>query len=302
MAEITAGMVKELREATGLGMMDCKRALAETNGDFKAAEELLRIKSGAKASKASARVAAEGVVRSYVTADSKTGALVEVNCETDFVAKNDDFMAFARNVAQTVTEKNPADVAALADLTIVNGSGSVEETRKALVMKLGENISLRRFVRYATTTGKLSSYLHGNKIGVIVDYTGGDDTLGKDLAMHIAASKPKSIDASGVSAEDVATERRIAIEKAREAGKPEAMLEKIAEGTVQKFLKEVTLLGQVFVKAEDGKQTIEQLLKSKGASVSAFQMFVVGEGIEKKVEDYAAEVAAAAAAAAVAKG
>ncbi|MGA8149013.1 MAG: translation elongation factor Ts [Gallionellaceae bacterium] len=302
MAEITAGMVKELREATGLGMMDCKRALAETNGDFKAAEELLRIKSGAKASKASARVAAEGVVRSYVTVDSKTGALVEVNCETDFVAKNDDFMAFARNVAQTVTEKNPADVAALADLPIVNGSGSVEETRKALVMKLGENISLRRFVRYATTTGKLSSYLHGNKIGVIVDYTGGDDTLGKDLAMHIAASKPKSIDASGVSAEDVATERRIAIEKAREAGKPEAMLEKIAEGTVQKFLKEVTLLGQVFVKAEDGKQTIEQLLKSKGASVSAFQMFVVGEGIEKKVEDYAAEVAAAAAAAAVAKG
>ncbi|MGC2457197.1 MAG: translation elongation factor Ts [Gallionellaceae bacterium] len=302
MAEITAGMVKELREATGLGMMDCKRALAETNGDFKAAEELLRIKSGAKASKASARVTAEGVVRSYVTADSKTGTLVEVNCETDFVAKNDDFMAFARNVAQTVTEKNPADVAALAGLPIVNGSGSVEEARKALVMKLGENISLRRFVRYATTTGKLSSYLHGNKIGVIVDYTGGDDALGKDLAMHIAASKPKSIDASGVSAEDVATERRIAIEKAREAGKPEAMLEKIAEGTVQKFLKEVTLLGQVFVKAEDGKQTIEQLLKSKGASVSAFQMFVVGEGIEKKVEDYAAEVAAAAAAAAVAKG
>ncbi|MGO8755079.1 MAG: translation elongation factor Ts [Gallionellaceae bacterium] len=302
MAEITAGMVKELREATGLGMMDCKRALAETNGDFKAAEELLRIKSGAKASKASARVAAEGVVRSYVTADSKTGALVEVNCETDFVAKNDDFMAFARNVAQTVTEKNPADVAALADLPIVNGSGSVEETRKALVMKLGENISLRRFVRYGTITGKLASYLHGNKIGVIVDYTGGGDALGKDLAMHIAASKPKSIDASGVSAEDVATERRIAIEKAREAGKPEAMLEKIAEGTVQKFLKEVTLLGQVFVKAEDGKQTIEQLLKSKGASVSAFQMFVVGEGIEKKVEDYAAEVAAAAAAAAVAKG
>ncbi len=297
MAEITASMVKELREATGLGMMDCKRALVETEGDFKAAEELLRIKSGAKASKASARVAAEGVVSSYVTADSKTGAVAEINCETDFVAKNDDFVAFAKNVAQTVAEKDPADVAALADMPIVNGSGTVEETRKALVMKLGENISVRRFARYATTTGKLASYLHGNKIGVIIDYTGGDTELGKDLAMHIAASKPKSIDASGVAAEDIATERRIAIEKAREAGKPDAMLEKIADGTVQKFLKEVTLLGQVFVKAEDGKQTIEQLLKTKGASVSAFQMFVVGEGIEKKVEDYAAEVAAAAAAA-----
>jgi elongation factor Ts len=298
MAEITASMVKELREATGLGMMECKKALTETAGDFKAAEELLRIKSGAKASKAASRVAAEGVVGSYMSADGKTGAVAEVNCETDFVAKNDDFMNFARNVAQTVAQNDPADVAALGDMPIVNGSGTVEETRKALVMKLGENVTVRRFARYATTTGKLASYLHGNKIGVLVDYSGGDETLGKDLAMHIAASKPKSIDASGVSAEDIATERRIAIEKAREAGKPDAMLEKIAEGTVQKFLKEVTLLGQVFVKAEDGKQTIEQLLKSKGASVSAFQMFVVGEGIEKKIEDYAAEVAAAAAAAA----
>jgi len=165
------------------------------------------------------------------------------------------------------------------------------------VMKLGENLTVRRFERYTTTTGKLATYLHGNKIGVIVNFTGGDDVLGKDIAMHIAASKPKSVDASGVNPEDIATERRIAIEKAKESGKPEAMLEKIAEGTVQKFLKEVTLLGQVFVKAEDGKQTIEQLLKSKGASVTAFQMFIVGEGIEKKVEDYAAEVAAASAAA-----
>jgi elongation factor Ts len=163
-------------------------------------------------------------------------------------------------------------------------------------MKLGENLTVRRFARY-TTTGKLATYLHGTKIGVMVNFTGGDDVLGKDIAMHIAASKPKSVDASGVNPEDVATERRIAIEKAKESGKPEAMLEKIAEGTVQKFLKEVTLLGQVFVKAEDGKQTIEQLLKSKGASVTAFQMFIVGEGIEKKVEDYAAEVAAASAAA-----
>ena len=297
MAEITAGMVKELREATGLGMMECKKALVETNGDFKAAEELMRIKSGAKASKAASRVTAEGVIGSFLAADGKTGAVAEVNCETDFVAKNDDFMAFARNVAETVAKNNPADVEALLALPIANGSGTVEETRKALVMKLGENLTVRRFERYETSTGKLSTYLHGNKIGVMVNFTGGDEVLGKDLAMHIAASKPKSVDASGVNPEDIATERRIAIEKAREAGKPEAMLEKIAEGTVQKYLKDVTLLGQVFVKAEDGKQTIEQLLKSKSASVTAFQMFVVGEGIEKKVEDYAAEVAATAAAA-----
>jgi elongation factor Ts len=296
MAEITAGMVKELREATGLGMMECKKALVETNGDAKAAEELLRIKSGAKASKAASRVTAEGVIGSFLAADGKTGAVAEVNCETDFVAKNDDFMAFARNVAETVAKNNPTDIDALLGMKLVNGTGTVEEDRKALVMKLGENLTVRRFERYATTTGKLATYLHGNKIGVMVNFTGGDETLGKDLAMHIAASKPKSVDASGVNPEDIATERRIAIEKAKESGKPEAMLEKIAEGTVQKFLKEVTLLGQVFVKAEDGKQTIEQLLKSKGASVTAFQMFIVGEGIEKKVEDYAAEVAAAAAA------
>jgi elongation factor Ts len=213
------------------------------------------------------------------------------------VAKNEDFVAFAKNVAETVAKNDPADVEALLALKLANGVGTVEEDRKALVMKLGENLSVRRFERYATTAGKLATYLHGNKIGVLVNYTGGDDALGKDLAMHIAASKPKSVDASGVNPEDIATERRIAIEKAKESGKPEAMLDKIAEGTVQKFLKEVTLLGQVFVKAEDGKQTIEQLLKSKGAAVTAFQMFVVGEGIEKKVEDYAAEVAAAAAAA-----
>jgi elongation factor Ts len=297
MAEITASMVKELREATGLGMMECKKALVEANGDFKVAEEQMRIKSGAKASKASSRVTAEGVVTTFITPDSKTGAVVEVNCETDFVAKNDDFVAFAKTVAEMVAKNDPADIEALSGMAITNGSGSVEETRKALVMKLGENVTIRRFERYATTTGKLSSYLHGSKIGVLLDYTGGDETLGRDLSMHIAASKPKSIDASGVNPVDIETERRIAIEKAKESGKPEAMLEKIAEGTVQKFLKEVTLLGQVFVKAEDGKQTIEQLLKSKGASVCAFQMFVVGEGIEKKVEDYAAEVAAAAAAA-----
>ena len=297
MAEITASMVKELREATGLGMMECKKALVESNGDFKAAEEQMRIKSGAKASKASARVTAEGVVSAYISNDGKTGAVAEVNCETDFVAKNEDFVAFAKNVAETVAKNNPSDIEALSGMALTNGSTSVEEARKALVMKLGENMTIRRFERYATTTGKLSSYLHGSKIGVLLNFTGGDEALGRDLSMHIAASKPKSIDASGVNPEEIETERRIAIEKAREAGKPEGMLEKIADGTVQKFLKEVTLLGQVFVKAEDGKQTIEQLLKNKSASVTAFQMFVVGEGIEKKVEDYAAEVAAAAAAA-----
>ena len=297
MAEITASMVKELREATGLGMMECKKALVEANGDFKVAEEQMRIKSGAKASKASSRVTAEGVVSAYIAADGKTGAVVEVNCETDFVAKNDDFNAFAKSVAETVAKNNPADIAALSDLAIAGGALSVEETRKALVMKLGENVSIRRFERYETSTGNLSSYLHGSKIGVLLNFTGGDEALGRDICMHIAASKPKSIDSNGVNPADIETERRIAIEKAREAGKPEAMLEKIAEGTVQKFLKEVTLLGQIFVKAEDGKQTIEQLLKSRGASVSSFQMFVVGEGIEKKVEDYAAEVAATIAAA-----
>jgi elongation factor Ts len=276
-------------------MMECKKALVETNGDAKAAEELLRIKSGAKASKAATRVTAEGVIGAFLSADGKTGAVAEINCETDFVAKNDDFVAFAKNVAQTIAQAAPADGDALLATALVNGAGSVEEVRKALVMKLGENITVRRFERYSTT-GKLATYLHGSKIGVMVNYTGGDETLGKDLAMHIAASKPKSVDSSGVNPEDIETERRIAIEKAKESGKPEAMLEKIAEGTVQKFLKEVTLLGQVFVKAEDGKQTIEQLLKSKGATVTAFKMFVVGEGIEKKVEDYAAEVAAVAAA------
>ena len=296
MAEITASMVKELRELTGLGMMECKKALVEANGDMKVAEEQMRIKSGAKASKASSRVTAEGVVGAYISVDGKLGAVVEVNCETDFVAKNDDFVAFAKNVAETVVKSNPADLDALLAAAIANGSGTVDEARKVLLMKLGENLTIRRFERYETATGKLASYLHGSKIGVLLSYAGGDDAMGRDIAMHIAASKPKSVDASGVNPADIETERRIAIEKAKESGKPEAMLEKIAEGTVQKFLKEVTLLGQVFVKAEDGKQTIEQFLKSKSATVVAFQMFTVGEGIEKKVEDYAEEVAKAVAA------
>jgi elongation factor Ts len=295
MAEITASMVKELREKTDAPMMECKKALTEAAGDMAKAEEILRVKLGNKASKAATRVAAEGVVGMYVSDDGKLGAVVEVNSETDFVAKNDDFIALSKGCAALVAAHNPADVAALSALPM--GEGTVESTRAALVGKIGENMSLRRFARIEAK-GRLASYVHGgSKIGVLIDVVGGDEQLAKDLAMHIAASKPKSLDASGVSADLLDTERRIAIEKARESGKPEAMLEKIAEGTVQKFLREVTLLGQVFVKAEDGKQTIEQLLKAKGASVAGFTLFVVGEGIEKKTTDFAAEVAAQAAAA-----
>jgi elongation factor Ts len=296
MAAITAGMVSELRGKTDAPMMECKKALTEADGDMAKAEEILRVKLGNKATKAATRVAAEGVVGLYLSADGRLGALVEVNSETDFVAKNDEFIALAKGCAELAATRNPADVAALSALPM--GEGTVETTRTALVGKIGENMALRRFARMEAS-GKLTSYVHGgSKIGVLVDVIGGDDQLGKDLAMHIAASKPKSLDASGVPAELLETERRIAVEKAREAGKPEAMLEKIAEGTVQKYLKDVTLLGQVFVKAEDGKQTIEQLLKAKGASVAGFTLFVVGEGIEKKVDDFAAEVAAQAAAAA----
>ena len=293
MAEITAAMVKELREKTDAPMMECKKALAEAGGDLVKAEEILRVKLGSKASKAAARIAAEGVVA--VNLDGAVGAIVEVNSETDFVAKNDDFLKFAADLAALVAKKSPADVAALSALPL--GSGTVETTRTALVGKIGENMAIRRFARLHAK-GQLASYVHGgSKIGVLLDVSGGDAQLAKDLAMHIAASKPKSLDASGVSADLLDAERRIAIEKAREAGKPEAMLEKIAEGTVQKFLKEVTLLGQVFVKAEDGKQTIEQLLKAHGATVNGFVLYVVGEGIEKKQSDFAAEVAAQAAAA-----
>lgn len=293
MAEITASMVKELREKTDAPMMECKKALTEAAGDLAKAEEILRVKLGSKASKAASRIAAEGVVGTYLSADGKLAAMIEVNCETDFVAKNDDFLALTAALAEMVAKQNPADVAALSSLEL-NGQ-TVDAVRTALVGKIGENITLRRFTRIEAK-GSVASYIHaGSKIGVLIDVVGGDEALGKDLAMHIAASKPKSLDASGVSADLIDAERRIAIEKAREAGKPEAMLDKIAEGTVQKFLKEVTLLGQPFVK--DDKQTIEALLKSRSASVASFVLYVVGEGIEKKVNDFAAEVAAQAAAA-----
>ena len=289
MAEITASMVKELRERTDAPMMDCKKALSEADGDMARAEEILRVRFGNKASKAAGRVAAEGTVGVSISADGKTGAMIEVNSETDFCAKNDDFLAYVRELASVVEKSNPANIEAVAALSM-NGS-TAEDVRTQLVGKIGENITPRRFVRLAAQ-GKLASYVHGSKIGVIVDVVGGDDVLAKDIAMHIAAAKPKSLDASGVDAALIEAERRVAIEKAKEAGKPDAMLEKIADGTVQKFLKEVTLLSQNFVK--DDKVTIEQLLKSKGASVASFTIYTVGEGIEKVVTDFAAEVAAAA--------
>ena len=290
MAEITAGMVKDLREATGLGMMDCKKALVETNGDSKAAEELLRIKSGAKASKAASRIAAEGLVSAFISADGKVGALAEVNCETDFMAKNDDFMAFANNVAQAIAQNDPSDAVALSSVVLAGG-GSVEDARKSLIMKLGENVSVRRFVRYSSA-GKVVAYLHGSKIGVLLDISGGDDALGKDLAMHIAASKPICVSKDQVSQELLDTERKVYTAQAAESGKPANIVEKMVDGRIAKYLAEVTLLGQPFVKDTD--ILVEKLLSTHGAKVNAFQMFVVGEGIEKVVVDYAAEVAAAA--------
>jgi elongation factor Ts len=294
MAEITASMVKELREKTDAPMMECKKALTEAAGDMAKAEEILRVKLGSKASKAASRVTAEGVVAIHLDDAGKLGAIVEVNCETDFVAKNDDFLALTGALARLVAERNPADVDALSALPL--DGRSVEETRTALVGKIGENLSIRRFTRIEAK-GRLASYVHGgSKIGVLVDVVGGDEQLGRDLAMHIAASKPKALSRDGVPAEDVERERSIAQQKAAESGKPAEIVAKMVEGTVQKYLKEVTLLGQTFVK--DDKLTVEQLLKARGASVASFALYVVGEGIEKKVSDFAAEVAAQAAAAA----
>jgi elongation factor Ts len=288
MAEISAGMVRELREKTDAPMMECKKALTEAGGDLTKAEEILRIKLGNKASKAAGRVAAEGVVAIYVAADGKVGAIVEVNSETDFVAKNEEFRAFTGAVAKLDAEESPADVAALSQLAL-DGT-PVEERRKALVGKIGENMSLRRFRRF-DAKGRLASYVHGgSKIGVLVDVVGGDDVLAKDIAMHIAASKPLALSEDEVAAEDVRKERDIAAAKAAESGKPANIVEKMVDGAVAKFLKEVTLLGQPFVKND--KQTIAALLKSKGASVAAFTLYIVGQGIEKKKDDFAAEVMA----------
>ena len=298
MAEITASMVKALREKTDAPMMECKKALAEAAGDLAKAEEILRVKLGSKASKAASRTAAEGVVAIYISGDRKLGAMVELNSETDFVAKNDDFIGFSQELARLVAEQSPSDVDALSALQTSHGV-SVEAHRTALIGKIGENMNIRRFQRLQAQ-GHLASYIHGgSKIGVLVDLLGADEQLAKDLAMHIAASKPKSLDRSGVPDDLIEAERRVATEKAAESGKPADIVAKMVEGSVQKFLKEVTLLGQVFVK--DDKVTVEQLLKQRQASVPSFVLYVVGEGMEKKANDFAAEVAAQAAAAAASR-
>lgn len=295
MAAITAAMVGELRGKTDAPMMECKKALTEAEGDMARAEEILRVKLGGKASKASARITAEGVVAAYIAGG--VGALVEVNSETDFVAKNDDFLALANNAARLVAEHNPADVAALLALPL--DGKTLDEVRSALIGKIGENMSIRRFQRFETSA-KLASYLHGTRIGVMVEYDGADEQVGKDVAMHIAAMKPVSLSADQVPAELIEKERSVAALKAQEdadqaaaAGKPAQspeILAKRLEGSVQKYLKEVSLLNQAFVKND--KQSVEQMLKAANTTVKAFTMYVVGEGIEKKQDDFAAEVAA----------
>ena len=292
MAEITASMVMDLRSRTGLPMMECKKALTEASGDLAKAEEVLRIKSGARASKAADRVAAEGVIGAFVSADGKTGAMVEVNCETDFVARNPDFVAFAGALARLISERAPADTAALVALPL--SGGSVESARQALVQKIGENVSVRRFVR-PTAQGRLAQYVHGGgRIGVTVALEGGDEQTGKDIAMHIAASvasiRPVCVSRDQVPRDLIERERAIYTAQAAESGKPAEIVAKMVEGRLNKFLSEVTLLGQPFVKNPD--ETVEKYLKARGAKVQGFDLYVVGEGIDKKKDDFAAEVAA----------
>jgi len=288
MAAITAGMVKELREATGLGMMECKKALAEADGDMKKAVELLRIRSGAKASHVAGRIAAEGAVGVFIDTDGKSGALAEVNCETDFVAKDLNFAAFVKTVARAAATSSAAGTDAL--LQVVGPDGqTMEALRQGLVMKLGENISVRRAVRVAAK-GRLAHYLHGNRIGVLVDYEGGDEQLGRDLAMHIAASKPMCVTGEQVPPDSIARERAIYTAQAQETGKPANIVAKMVEGRIAKYLAEVALLGQPFVKNPD--ETVEKLLQVRQAKVHKFHLYVVGEGLEKKKGDFVAEVMA----------
>jgi len=289
MAAITAAMVGDLRAKTDAPMMECKKALTEADGDMAKAEEILRVKLGSKASKAASRVTAEGVVAAFI--NGTTGALIEVNCETDFVSKNDDFLAFSDNCAKLVANSNPADVTALAALSLEGET--VEAVRTKLIGRIGENITPRRFQRFAGDS-KLVSYLHGTRIGVMVEFTG-DEVAAKDVAMHIAAMKPVALSTADVPAENIATERNIAEQKAAESGKPADIVAKMVEGSVQKYLKEVSLLNQPFVKND--KQTVEQMLKAANTTIKSFTMFIVGEGIEKRQDDFAAEVAAQVAAA-----
>jgi elongation factor Ts len=293
MAAITASMVAELRAKTDAPMMECKKALTEAEGDMAKAEELLRVKLGTKAGKAASRVTAEGVVTSFVS--GTTGAMIEVNCETDFVTKNDSFLALANAAAKLVAEHNPVDVAALGALPYTQDSfgPTLEDVRKGLIGKIGENMSFRRFKR-AAGGAKIANYMHGTRIGVLVEFEG-DDTAAKDVAMHVAAMKPVSLTSAEVPAELIEKERSVAAAKAVESGKPADIVTKMVEGSVQKYLKEVSLFNQTFVKND--KQTVEQMLKATATTVSAFTLYVVGEGIEKKVDDFAAEVAAQVAAA-----
>jgi elongation factor Ts len=290
MAEITAGMVKELRELTGLGMMECKRALEEAGGDLKKAEDILRVRSGAKASKAATRIASEGVIGAFLSPDGKLAAMVELNSETDFVAKNEDFIAFAKALAELVAKENPADVAALSELKF--GGETVENRRQALVQKIGENMAIRRFAR-TQTDAKLAQYLHGAKIGVTVEFEG-DDEVGKDIAMHIAFAKPHFMSKADVAADVIARERTVLEARAKESGKPAEIVAKMVDGGLNKFLADITLLGQPFVK--DDKVTVEKMLAAKKSKLRGYRFFVVGEGIEKKQADFAAEVMAQAAA------
>jgi len=293
MAAITASMVAELRAKTDAPMMECKKALTEADGDMERAEEILRVKLGNKAGKAASRITAEGVVAASV--QGSTGALIEVNCETDFVSKNESFLAFVKSCADLVAARNPADIAALSALPLSqDGFGpTVEDVRKGLIGKIGENMAVRRFRRYAGG-GQLAHYLHGTRIGVMVEFEG-SEVAAKDVAMHVAAMKPVSLSSTEVPADLVERERRVAAEKAAESGKPADIVAKMVEGSVQKFLKEVSLFNQTFVKND--KQTVEQMLKSASTTVKGFTLYVVGEGIEKKVDDFAAEVAAQVAAA-----
>lgn len=289
MPAITASMVAELRAKTDAPMMECKKALTEADGDLGKAEEILRVKLGSKASKAASRVTAEGIIAAHI--DGTTGAIVEINCETDFVSKNDDFLAFGKKLAELVATRNPADVAALSALEI--DGETVEKTRATLIGKIGENMSIRRFKRFSGDA-KLASYLHGTRIGVVVEYTG-DDVAAKDVAMHVAAMKPVALSSADVPAELIEKERNVANAKAAESGKPADIVAKMVEGSVQKYLKEVSLFNQAFVKND--KQSVEQMLKAANTTVKGFTLYVVGEGIEKKVDDFAAEVAAQVAAA-----
>ncbi|MEI8265455.1 MAG: translation elongation factor Ts [Betaproteobacteria bacterium] len=293
MAAITASMVAELRAKTDAPMMECKKALTEADGDLGRAEEILRVKLGNKAGKAASRITAEGVVAASV--QGSTGALIEVNCETDFVSKNESFLAFVKSCADLVAAHDPGDIAALSALPLSqDGFGpTVEDVRKGLIGKIGENMAVRRFRRYAGG-GQLAHYLHGTRIGVMVEFEG-SEVAAKDVAMHVAAMKPVSLSSAEVPADLVERERRVAAEKAAESGKPAEIVAKMVEGSVQKFLKEVSLFNQTFVKND--KQTVEQMLKSASTTVKGFTLYVVGEGIEKKVDDFAAEVAAQVAAA-----